>query len=381
MGYLLSIVVPTKDRYYYLENLIELVKSFDSQEIELIVHDNTADNSEILRFMENLNYPHLKYFHKQEQISVKENCDRGILNSTGEYVCLIGDDDGVTRHIVECVKWMKRNDFSILKSSLTIYKWPSFRCQKDYDVSSTVLFNSCKYYYKIVNCKESLEKLLSSGIDTLIYMPKVYNGIVKRSLLDKVYSICGTYSPGPSPDMANAVALALIEDFYVYVDYPIIIGGHSSHLGGDAGRYKNGIGPLEEQPFISKEYINGWSKEIPKVWASRTVWPESAITALKAFKATEYLEKINFNVLYKKFIESHPDYSHLLNLSNSEIKRIKFIAKIRKFFRHFLSIKYRYLFKHEHIYDHLHYYKGYSDISEAEYMIANSVDSFSNVFK
>ena len=361
MDYLLSIVVPTKDRYFYLKYLIELVKSFDCDEIELIIQDNTYDNTEILDYLQSMDYPHLKYFHTKEQISVSDNSTKAILNSTGEYVCFIGDDDGVTRYIVDAVKWMKKNDYSILKSSLAIFKWPSFKSQKNYDVSSSVLFNTYKCVSRKVNCKDSLIKLLSSGIDSLVYMPKVYNGIVKRSILDKVYDICGTYFPGPSPDMANAVALALMEDFYVFVDYPIIIGGHSSHLGGDAGRYRKGLGPLEEQPFISEKYINGWSKEIPKVWASRTVWPESAITALKAFNATEFIDKINYNMLNKKLI--------------------KLVAKIKKFFSHFASIKYKFLFKHKHIYDHLHYYKGYSNIIEAESKIANSVESFSDVFK
>ena len=221
MDYLLSIVVPTKDRYFYLKYLIELIKGFKSEEIELVIQDNTYDNTEILEYLKELNFSHLKYYHTKEQISVSENSTKAILNSTGEYVCFIGDDDGVTRHIVDCVKWMKKNNFSILKSSLAIFKWPSFRSQKNYNVSSSVLFNSYKCFYRKVDCKESLENLLSSGIDTLVYMPKVYNGIVKKSLLDRVFTICGTYFPGPSPDMANAVALALLEDFYVFVDYPI----------------------------------------------------------------------------------------------------------------------------------------------------------------
>ena len=50
MGSLLSVVVPTKDRYYYLKKLIDLVDSFGyGEELELVVQDNTAKYSEILR--------------------------------------------------------------------------------------------------------------------------------------------------------------------------------------------------------------------------------------------------------------------------------------------------------------------------------------------
>ncbi len=380
MEYLLSIVVPTKDRYFYLKHLIKLVKGFDSREIELVIQDNTADNSEIIEFLNQINYTDLKYFHTKEQISVSDNATKAILNSTGEYICFIGDDDGVTRYIIDAVKWMKNNNYNILKSSLAIYKWPSFRSQKGYDVSSSVLFNDYRYTIEKRNCRDSLKKLLSSGIDTLVYMPKVYNGIVKKELLYKIFNKCGTFFPGPSPDMANAVALSLIEKQYIYIDYPIIIGGHSSHLGGNANRYRKGIGPLEDQPFIAQKYIDGWSKNIPKVWASRTVWPESAITALKSFDADDYLRLINFNVLNKRFIESHPEYSNLVHLSKNAIFWIKCKVTICGFLSKYSAIKYRYLFRVKHIYDNLRFFKGYSTIIEAEEKISISVKPFLQVF-
>ena len=63
MGYLLSIVVPTKDRYFYLKHLIELIKSFNSDDIELIIQDNTSNNTEIINYLDNLDFPHLKYYY------------------------------------------------------------------------------------------------------------------------------------------------------------------------------------------------------------------------------------------------------------------------------------------------------------------------------
>ena len=109
MNYLLSIVVPTKDRYYYLKYLIELISSFNTSDIELVIQDNTYDNQEILNYLNEYLNPHVKYYHIKEHLSQSENSDKAILNSSGEYVCFIGDDDAVTRHIVDCVKWMKSN--------------------------------------------------------------------------------------------------------------------------------------------------------------------------------------------------------------------------------------------------------------------------------
>lgn len=370
---LLSIVVPTKNRYEYLFQLMDLLATFDSDEFEMVIQDNSDDNSEFLNKIQLEKYPFVEYFYQKEPLSQSGNSDQSILNSKGEYVCFIGDDDGVTRSIIDVVKWMKKENYSILKSAVTVFKWPSFLSEKHYDVSGSVLFNKYTKTYRDINCKQALKGLLQSGIDTLGNMPKVYNGIVKRNILDLIYNKCGTFFPGPSPDMANAVALSLVEEKYVYVDYPIIIGGHSVNLGANAGRYKRGLGPLEDQKFIDQKYKDGWSARIPKVWASQTVWPESALTALKAFSADEFMEFVDYELILKKFANSHPDYFKLAyKLSFSKFSlTCNFIT--RRFLYPFLNIKKYYLYKVKHLYGGLCIHRGYVDIVEVEEFLMNEI--------
>ena len=47
MSTLLSIVIPTKDRYKYLKGTVDVLSKLDPSQIEIIVQDNTNDNSEI----------------------------------------------------------------------------------------------------------------------------------------------------------------------------------------------------------------------------------------------------------------------------------------------------------------------------------------------
>lgn len=376
---ILSIVVPTKNRYTYLFELIKLLATFGSDEFEMVVQDNSDDNSDFLKNIQLEDYPFVKYYYQKEPVSQAKNSDLSILNSRGEYICFIGDDDGVTRHIIDAVKWMKENNFTILKSALAIFKWPSFVSPKGYDVSGSVLYNDFSCTYKIVNCRAVLKKLIENGMETLEAMPKVYNGIVKRSVLDKIYSKCQTFFPGPSPDMANAVALALEEESYVYVDAPIIIGGHSVNLGSNAARYKGGIGPLEDQPFIDQKYKDGWSKRIPKVWASRTVWPESAITALKAYNESELLKTVDFDIIIKKFAVNHPTFiSMALPLSSQKLNLILAVLK-RVLAKPVLELYSKKIFKTQHKFGNLPYYQYYNDIIEAEQKFFEQVSSLSTL--
>lgn len=363
---LLSIVVPTKDRYTYLFDLIKLLASFDRTDFEMVIQDNSSSNK---MFIDNINlndYPFISYYYKNEPLSQSANSDLSIQNAKGEYICFIGDDDGVTRHIFDVVQWMKEKDFTILKSALSVYKWPSFKSPKHYDVGSSYHFNDFNYTYKIVNCKEMLQKLLKSGINTLGYMPKVYNGIVKKDVLNKIFSKFKTYFPGPSPDMANAVSLAIEEENYVYVDFPIIIAGHSINLGAGAGRYKNGLGPLDEQSCIDQKYKDNWSVKIPRVWAARTVWPESAICALKAYGRQDYLDIIDYNLILRLFAVDHVSYMNIaLKLSSSKV-RLFFSVLYHILINNIMSVYCYLVYKRKDIFEGLQIHRGLHDIIEAE---------------
>ena len=366
MNYLLSIVIPTKDRYEYLEQLVDLIISFQSKEIEIVIQDNTYDNNRIVRFLESRNTSNIKYNHIPEQISISLNSDKAILNSSGKYVCFIGDDDGVTRYIVDCVKWMDSKNIGILRSEYAIHKWPSYHSPRMMNISGTLLtgvFDKKCTEYDSLKC---LKKLLSSGINNLKEMPKVYNGIVRRDILERIFVKCGTFFPGPSPDMANAVSLCTVESKFYKINFPIIIGGHSAHLGGDTHRYSKNWGPLNEQRFISQKDQDEWSNMVPKVWSSCTVWPQSAISALIAMDETNLLSFIDYDMLLSYFAYKCPDIQYMAyeRCSNKNRLKRKVLYWRMKGFLHkaLMAIDY-YLFNKS---DGLRITRGVRNISEAE---------------
>lgn len=308
---LLSIVVPTKDRYEYLKPLISLIKGFNSDEIELVIQDNTFDNKEIIGYIQKLNYPLLKYFHIRDQISVAKNSDMAILNSTGKYVCFIGDDDGVCAHIVSAVKWMEKKGIDVLKTTLNTYKWPSFNFSKMADFSATLMLSFYDKKCKKINPIEQLKKTLRDGGNSrhgITNLPKVYHGIAKRTTLDKIYAIGGTFFPGPSPDMANSVAMSFVTENFVFLNFPIIIPGNSNRTGGDSKKYKGQCAPISEIPFLSANTEKNWESFIPKVWSSETIMPESACKSLQYMGREEYIKKyFNKEKMLAHFIIGHFD--------------------------------------------------------------------------
>jgi len=300
---LLSIIVPTKDRYKYLKHLIALIDSFYSNEIELILQDNTADNREIIEFIKQKEHPYLKYYHNPKQIPVSYNSDLAVLNSNGEYVCYIGDDDGVTSHIIECVKWMKTNNIDVAVPASVVYLWP------DYHHNGSVLkYKRFSNKIELVDLNEALNRSLKNGFINRGILPLLYHGIVKRSVLDKIYEIGGTFFPGPSPDIANGVALCFTAKVYARVDFPIVISGASARHAGGIHKLKNRLAKIEDCPFLPKNAKENWEKNLPKIWAGETVWPESAIKALRYMGYADIIEKVNFEYAQAMFITGHLAY-------------------------------------------------------------------------
>lgn len=309
MTYLLSIVIPTKDRYYYLKQLIELIRSYNTDDIELIIQDNTLENKEIVDYINSLNYKNLKYFHTNEQLAVSDNCSKAVQNSTGKYVCVIGDDDGVLPSIVNVVKDMDRGNYDALVPKYTIYNWPDYVDNSIYKTSSTILYNKGDKSLKEVNPREEFTKAKQSGFRNMALMPRIYQAIVKRSILNEVFDKCGSFFPGPSPDMSNAVALSCLENAprTVYYDAIVVISGQCKSVGGgERIMKKNQLKLIDEVPFLPKNVKEIWDNRLPKYWCSDTVWPASATCAFNQMTG----ETISFdqNLVIARFIYNHPTY-------------------------------------------------------------------------
>ena len=299
---LLSIVVPTKNRYQYLKCLIQLIKELGSDEVEMVIQDNSDDNKDFLKYMEEKSYHFIRYDYVKEQIPMSENSDKGILNSTGEYICFIGDDDGVTKHIIGCVQWMKENDIEALKPAAPNYCWPDAPQGRSADI--------CYYPFsgniRMAVPYEELIKVLKDGIQSRGEMPLAYHSIVRRDVMDIVYKQCGTYFPGNSPDISNAVALSLVVKKYAIVDVPIAYSGSSAFKGGGVFARGNADPAINEVPWFRPQAEERWNKILPRIAAGNIIWADSALEALHLMQRDDLQKKFNKYKCYTSLMLSKP---------------------------------------------------------------------------
>ena len=278
MSYPISVVVPTKNKYKYLKSLIELIVGFETEELELIIQDNSDNNQEFEEWLAGKKHPWLKYYYCSDKLTSIQNFDLAINNSTGDYVTFIGDDDGVTRTIVECAKWMKKNNIEALRTMKCVYNWPDLGSD-----GGNIYIEKKSWFIHYLNPIKELEKVLKSGCRGLGNIPLTYGGIVKREVLRSIYTDYGTFFPGgASADIANGVALCFYVKRFAALNAPIIITGTSKKTGSVSDRRR----PMKfsDLPFISENVGHNWEGNFPQYWLGVYVWPESAIKALRALK-------------------------------------------------------------------------------------------------
>jgi glycosyltransferase involved in cell wall biosynthesis len=91
-----SVLVPTRNRLEYLKQVITTVRAQDYDDWEVIVSDNdSAEN--ISGYVASLGDARVKYYRTEQFVPVTENWNIALEKSTGEYVLMLGDDDGLLR--------------------------------------------------------------------------------------------------------------------------------------------------------------------------------------------------------------------------------------------------------------------------------------------
>jgi glycosyltransferase involved in cell wall biosynthesis len=305
---LLSIIIPTKNRYGTLIPVIDaILKRVKSDDYELIVQDNSECNDEFMLYLTENISSRLKYFYNSNSISITENTINAIDNSNGKYLIFIGDDDILTPNICDYIKLINESDIDCLIYNPGYYWWNNVKFNKEtFYHRNNALWIPEKLSNKLekLNSENELNLVLNNGASGVMRLPRFYHGIVKRDVLNKIKLLTGTFLPGSCPDIAFATAIALTIKEYYYVDFPISIYGASKNSGGGLSASNKHYGKIEDQEFLPKNILEIWDPLIPRIWSECTIYPQSVYEVQQAFKVNR---KINYIAFYATMLsrESH----------------------------------------------------------------------------
>jgi len=378
---ILSIIVPTRNRAKYALPLIRTLVSIPAKELEIIVHDN-SDNDELRRSVENvINDSRLIYRHVVQRMDAIANFDRAVTISNGEYITLIGDDDGVNPEIVESAFWAKSIGLdSLITTRPAQYRWPDKK-ERVYGLKQAgeLTIRPFTGQSSLIDAESAMRKCARLAGSNILELPKVYYGLAKKECMQRVRATAGTFFPGPSPDLAGAMALANYAKNARLVDYPLFLPGASA--AGVAGWAAKGThqGLLEDYPHLPGRYVSGWSRIVPRYFSGSTIWGEDVVQALKSIGRNDILLDFNVPLLHAKCAVYNPAYlkKTLLNLfpALKELKQSYFtgLLKFLYFYAYVWSFRGNFLIsniRHIFLRDNLFTQKKVDDIEEAIRILA-----------
>ncbi len=314
---LFSIVIATKNRIPYAMDVIRTILKLPDSDLELIIQDN-SDTTELKTYVETqVADSRLRYNYTPPPFSPIDNFNSAIAMATGEYVCLIGDDDGVNPEIMTAVRWAKKNGLDALTPKVcATYLWPGVTLSSITGVVApgTMTVNSFSGILRFPNVSAKLRCLMQNGAQEYLKtdLPRIYHGIVKRDCMEQVNRFTGHYFGGLSPDIYAVVALSTIIHRTAAIDYPLTIAGvcpASASAGSSTGVH---VGNLVDAPHFRDRPPYEWSDLVPRFNSVWTIWADAAIAAARDLGRDDLIDNFNIEMLAAYCVCAHPGYRHIV---------------------------------------------------------------------
>ena len=222
-----TVVIPTRECADVLRFALQTVTAQTYGDLEIIVSDNCSqdDTAKVVRACGD---PRVKYVTTGRRVSMSENWEFALSHVTGDWVTVLGDDDGLLPGAISKVAELVRTTQArAIRSRLSFYSWPS--------VTGTAfgkLIVPLQTGHVIRRSDEWLSRLLD-GRARYYELPMIYNGgFVSVGVLDELRCGTGKVYRSCAPDVYSAVAIASVIPSYVFSHEPFAISGSSAHSTG-----------------------------------------------------------------------------------------------------------------------------------------------------
>lgn len=196
MNNLLTIAIPTRNRFAYLKETIEsLTEEEGFFEIEIIICDNSTDNNTYLGMKKYKTYENIFYAKNDRDLSIDENMIKtaGLVKS--KYFLWLGDDDFIRKGFLkEILNIVQQNEYDfVLLNAENVSSDLKISLGSTIDICKDLKYTSARNFFMshcfhmpfgtlIVNKKlfnKSLDK-----VDRLMNTSHAYSGIIFDYLAD-----------------------------------------------------------------------------------------------------------------------------------------------------------------------------------------------------
>jgi hypothetical protein len=298
---LISIVIPTKNRWKYARWAIMSALELHANEVEVVVLDTSDDSSAAAAFADSLADHRLVYRWCAAPMDIIATFNMAVDLARGHYVCLIGDDDAVLPKIVDVARDALARSIDVVSTRGVSYQWPDFQSRYfgGRHAGKTYVANyTGKAWYG--DLEDSLQRcaLHWGQMRQMLWLPRVYTGLFRKAVIEASRSLRPAFFGGVCPDIYGVIAAATFAHKWCIVDYPLILPGSSaaSTAGlSSTGKHTSELSEVEHfKAFVHLD----WPAEIPQFWTVETVWAAGAWTALRDHNRKDLLLQFDLSRVY-----------------------------------------------------------------------------------
>jgi len=225
-----SVVVPTRDRADTLVFALETCLAQDYDDYEIVIFDNcgTAATRQVV---ERMNSSRVRYIRSNHRLFMSDSWDAAVLEAKGEYITLIGDDDGLMPYaLAELSEIVRLNSQPpAIHWERGYYTWPTIAVASEANFLQVPVHRGIQHHNSRARILEVLRYELSADM-----LPMIYNSVIRRDVLEIHRDRVGRLFPATSPDIYSGFAFGYIAAGYISVSVPMHIAGLSGNSTGVA---------------------------------------------------------------------------------------------------------------------------------------------------
>lgn len=356
-----SILVPTWNKLEYLKHTLDSIINQDYKNFELIISDDFSTDG-TSDYLSHLKDKRVKVVKPPFKLTQAKNYEFILGYATGEWISIIGDDDGVLPNFFKILDQTiaKLNpEIEAISSKPAFYYWESVD-----DLYGDRVVDYQNFFKKndIINSKKSLFYALLGWKDRTD-LPMIYtSGIVKKTLVDRIKIKSNNFFfHSIVPDYYSMIAILFETNKFLRLNQPIFWVGASSKSTGKGVRiYQDNVENktasfLNKNLYLSKE-INKSLHEvgaapiyfyecilkhpyISKFWRSKFIYNIVLIASIIYFRlrltTQPWRIKNNISFLeFKKIIQREFTSKYFFKLMNILIYLLIYLGQ--KFFKVYL---------------------------------------------
>jgi glycosyltransferase involved in cell wall biosynthesis len=225
-----SVLLPTRNRLDLLKYAVETVRRQDYADWEIVVSDNFSDE-DIGGWVRSLGDERIRYFRTERFVPVTENWNNALTKATGDYIVMLGDDDGLMKGYFSSLRREveRHGDPDFIYTSALLYAYPRVLpghpdgFLQTYD-SADFLRSSTEPFWL---GREDAHALVRESLRFKVRFG--YNmqfALISRRLVDAMRSK-GDFYQSPYPDYYAMNAMMLVAERILVVPRPLVTIGIS----------------------------------------------------------------------------------------------------------------------------------------------------------